>query len=331
MAHTYETFIKRKFHAKSLQTIQMAREIIDEYAAQNFTLTLRQLYYQFVARGLRENSDASYKSLGKIIARGREAGLLPWDGIEDRNRDTTIWRIDEDESSALHGIETRFAMDFWTPQDAYIEVWVEKDALTSVIERPCGALRVPYMACKGFLSASEAWRAGKRFQRALAQGKQAVLIHLGDHDPSGIDMTRDNDERLEMFARSNGVDVRRIALNRDQIDQYDPPPNPTKKTDSRSKKYLEEHGKTSWELDALSPQVIYDLITDTVNEYIDEDIWSKVAAKEERGRRLLSALTDEWDGYVRELVDAIHYEDLGEELLNALEKIRTEDLTDDQS
>lgn len=322
MAHIYEHFRNYKPEVATRTVIQQARDIIDEYSEQGFTLTLRQLYYQFVARGLRENSDKSYDALGRIIARAREAGMLPWDGIEDRNRDTTIWRIEEDESMALDGVEARFAMDFWSPQDTYVELWVEKDALVAVVERPCDEYRVPFLACKGYLSSSEAWRAGRRFRSALRQGKKAVLIHLGDHDPSGIDMTRDNSDRIDMFARSEGVEVRRIALNRDQIDLYKPPPNPTKMTDKRAKKYIAEHGKTSWELDALPPQVIHDLITNEVNKYIDPDIWARTREREEKGRELLAALTDEWDGELRDVVHALHVEGLNTEISDALFEIR---------
>ena len=116
------------------------------------------------------------------------------------------------------------------------------------------------MACKGYLSASEAWRAGLRFQRAIDRGKRPVLLHLGDHDPSGIDMTRDNGDRLGEFVLQ-GVEVRRIALNMDQVQEHNPPPNPAKEDDSRFRGYRELYGEESWELDALRQNTIGDIIT----------------------------------------------------------------------
>jgi len=172
---------------------------------------------------------------------------------------------------------------------------VEKDALTSVIERPCGRYRVPYMPCKGYLSASEAWRAGRRFMRKANAGRRCVLIHLGDHDPSGIDMTRDNGDRLELFGESSRVEVRRIALNMSQVEQYDPPPNPAKVTDSRAADYIARYGATSWELDALEPRVLDALISDELLGLIDGDRWEETRREEAERREVLAALYDRFE------------------------------------
>lgn len=280
---------------KRLELIETANGIIGEYSSGGYTLTLRQLYYQFVARGLIENSERSYKNLGNCIADGRMAGMIDWLAIEDRGRGVHPWLIEEDEQTVLSGIEYGLSLDYWERQNAYVEVWVEKEALVSVIERPCANLRVPYMACKGYLSASEAWRAGQRFMRAERQGRRLVLIHLGDHDPSGIDMTRDNGERVELFSRESGVEVRRIALNMDQVDAYSPPPNPAKLTDSRAEDYVARFGYTSWELDALEPRVLDKLINDEIRTLIDDDVWSETEAEEEERRTILAQLHDRFD------------------------------------
>lgn len=280
---------------KRLELIETANGIIGEYSAGGYTLTLRQLYYQFVARGLIENSERSYKNLGNAIADGRMAGMIDWLAIEDRGRGVHPWLIEEDEREVLNGLEHGFALDYWKRQNAYVEVWVEKEALVSVIERPCGNLRVPYMACKGYLSASEAWRAGRRFMRAEREGRRLVLIHLGDHDPSGIDMTRDNGERVELFSRESGVEVRRIALNMDQVDKYSPPPNPAKLSDSRAEDYVARFGYTSWELDALEPRVLDRLISDEIKTLIDQDVWDTTREEEEERRTILAQLHDRFD------------------------------------
>jgi hypothetical protein len=222
-----------------LALIDRANDIIATYRSQGYTLTLRQLYYQFVSRDLIPNTERSYKNLGSAISDGRDAGLIDWEAIEDRGRGVKAWLIDEDEKSVLDMIEYRFAMDFWQRQNCYVEVWVEKDALSSVIERACRKRSVPYMACKGYLSASEAWRAGQRFEDAADMGaERLVMIHLGDHDPSGIDMTRDNADRLQLYSRGADIEVRRIALNMDQVRRYNPPENPAKVTDTRAADYI---------------------------------------------------------------------------------------------
>lgn len=299
---TYETFIEKNFRSDSLAVIHKANEIIADYQAQGYTLTLRQLYYQFVSQDLIPNSDREYKKLGNIVTDGRLAGLISWDGIEDRGRSMTGWLIEEDIDNILADLPRNFAVDMWGNQERYIEVWVEKDALSSVVRRACQPLRVGYMACKGYLSASEAYRAGKRMEEARDRGQEPLVIHLGDHDPSGIDMTRDNTSRLELLSYGH-VEVQRIALNRDQIDQYKPPPNPAKITDSRAADYIAEHGPTSWELDALEPGVLVDLITREIKHHIDWDYWNESLARERHSRDLLRGVRKHWNE-IEELLES---------------------------
>ncbi|EPA8366995.1 hypothetical protein ACQ676_002505 [Vibrio fluvialis] len=281
---------------KSEQIVGIAQSIISDYQDEGYTLTLRQLYYQFVARDIIENSERSYKNLGSVITKARMAGMLDWEAIEDRNREHQSFWFEEDESKIIEDLPRFIRYDQWERQPFYIEVWVEKEALGNVVSRACNPYLVPHMSCKGYLSASEAWRAGKRFEQKLYEGKQCVLIHLGDHDPSGIDMTRDNKDRLGLFTgMPSEIEVVRLALNRDQIDEYAPPPNPAKITDSRAKEYIKRFGNTSWELDALEPQVMANMIQSQIASYIDEDMWTEVRNQEQRTERLLSKLHLKWD------------------------------------
>lgn len=291
---SYEFFQSYNFREAALDTIRQADDIIQDYERQGYTLTLRQLYYQFVSKDLIENSDKSYKRLGDIVAKARLAGMLPWDGIEDRGREMKDWLVEEDIDEILRDLPYSYAADFWADQPYYVEVWVEKDALGSVVKRACSPFRVGYMACKGYLSVSEAYRAGKRMEAARERGKQPLVIHLGDHDPSGIDMTRDNRDRLELLS-GDWVEVRRIALNRDQIDQYSPPPNPAKITDSRAADYIARHGNTSWELDALEPSVIVDLIGSTIRPLIVPEFWQEAEDRETENQALLRRVRERWD------------------------------------
>ncbi len=267
-----------------LQVVHQANEIIDELQQEGYTLTLRQLYYQFIGRGLfTENTERQYKRLGRIVTDAREGGFMDWDAIEDRGRSCYFNNYNDDPLKLLKRIEYGLGRDPWQDQEVYLECWIEKQSLEPVLARPCQKRRAPYMACKGYLSASEAYRAGLRFQRAIAKGKRPILIHLGDHDPSGMDMTRDNGERLEMFARY-GVEVVRVALNMDQVKQFNPPPMPSKTQDSREKSYRALHGGSSWELDALQPRVITQLILDAIDQHIDAKVWEESMEAERKMR-----------------------------------------------
>ena len=264
-----EQFITKGFKDSTLTIIDAANVIIAEYQAQGFSLTLRQLYYQFVARALLPNTQQSYDRLGSIINNARLAGLMDWYAIEDRTRERKRNSHWDNPRGVIESARDSYGIDMWSNQPERVEVWIEKEALVGVIEDTCRALDVPFFACRGFVSQSEQWRAGKEFRDPK---QHIVILHLGDHDPSGIDMTRDNFERLRMFSDDN-VTVERIALNMDQIRKYNPPPNPAKVTDSRYKAYLRDYGPDSWELDALEPKVMTNLITEKVANHRDDTLY----------------------------------------------------------
>lgn len=291
----------KTFSADHRALIDQAVQICDEYADQGFKLTLRQLYYQFVARAIIPNNMQSYKRLGGVINDARLAGELDWDAIEDRTRNLETLPHWESPKEILEATARQFRFDRWENQPTRVEVWIEKEALVGVIEPICNQLRVPYFACRGYTSQSEAWGAGQRFQDYVRAGQDVVVLHLGDHDPSGIDMTRDNDERLAMFVDldqsldgNQTVRVRRLALNFDQVQKYKPPPNPAKLTDSRADSYIEKHGRSSWELDALEPKVIARLIQTNVEMYVDSDAWEESVAKEKAAREKIAKMAKNW-------------------------------------
>lgn len=289
-----ETFIEKRFSIASLATINTANTILQEYRAQGLVLTLRQLYYQFVARGLLPNKQTEYKRLGSIISDARLAGKIDWAMMEDRTRH--LRKLSEWDSPAeiVEAISRQYREDLWADQKWRPEVWIEKDALVGVIERPCNELRVPYFACRGYSSQSAQYEAGRRFRTYRSYGQTPIVFHFGDHDPSGIDMTRDNDDRLKMFTRF-GVEVKRLALTMAQVEQYDLPPNPAKEIDSRCADYVANYGNVSWELDALEPTVIGTLIREAVGELIDPDKWADALAVETENRDTLKAVSDRWE------------------------------------
>ena len=282
--------------AETLEVVRDAVKIIEDYQYQGYELTLRQLYYRLVGYGKIPNTERSYKRLGNIVTKARMAGLISWEAIEDRNREVNTFWFEEDITVPVRNMPYFIRFDKWARQDYYLEVWVEKEALGNVIQRACEGLHVNSLSCKGYLSASEAWRAGERMRQKVDEGKIPKIIHLGDHDPSGLDMTRDNQDRIDTFTYNVGIQVERIALNIDQIHEHRPPPNPAKQTDSRFKDYRREHGNESWELDALEPSIIEGLIKDTIEPHIDWDKWHSTDEEEHEIKRKLTQVYDQWDG-----------------------------------
>ena len=299
-----QSFIAKKYKADTLAIIAKANEIVAEMAASGYTLTVRQLYYQFVARGLLANKQENYKRLAGIIDDARKSGDIDWDAIEDRTRVLRGYGhgyplyFDPGEF-ITDNARNYYHEDLWANQGEYVEVWVEKDALLGVIERPANLYRVPYFACRGYPSSSALYAAGQRFGEKLAEGKVCRIFYLGDHDPSGIDMTRNNGELVNMFSEAMDVHgrpihIERLALNMDQVRRYNPPPNPAKETDSRSGGYIAEHGGASWELDALEPAVIDSLIRDAILSSLDEDQFATDKAAEEANRAKLIRVARQW-------------------------------------
>lgn len=288
---TYIRYRDIKFTAETLEVIHAACRIIKEYETAGYALTLRQLYYQFVARDLLANKQSNYDRLGGIVSDGRLAGLISWTAIEDRARNLQGLTTFDGPAHCVRSAAAGYRIDMWANQDFRPEVWIEKDALTGVISGICNKLRVDFFACKGYNSQSEQWRAGRRFADYYRKGQRPIVFHLGDHDPSGIDMTRDNQERLSMFAGTQ-VMVQRLALNMSQIEELRPPPNPVKMTDSRQFKYVEQFGYECWELDALSPDRVEALIEDAVLRIRNHEAWDEALRLEAEDRRVVEETAD---------------------------------------
>jgi hypothetical protein len=286
-------YVPKRFNKKSQLRIAQANDIIAEFVAKGFQLTLRQLYYQFVARDLIPNNMKSYKALGGLINDARLAGEIDWESIEDRTRNVRSRSHWEDPADVIASAAYGYGIDLWEGQPRRVEVWIEKDALIGVIERVCTKFDVPHFSCRGYTSQSELWRAAQRHMNYLVP---VSVVHLGDHDPSGIDMTRDIQDRLRMFGADSTIE--RIALNIDQVRQHKLPPNPAKATDSRFEQYRELHGEKCWELDALDPTNIEKMIESAIKSHLNPAKFKARQQEQEQDRDLLKRCSARWERVV---------------------------------
>lgn len=285
-------YIDYRPHKRSREIIEIANDIISDYAADGMRLTLRQLYYQFVARDYIPNKQKEYDNLGVLISKARIGGLVDWDAIEDRTRNLKAHQRWIDPGHIIGAARSSFKIDHWHGQENRVEVWIEKEALVGVIADICADLDVDYFACRGYVSQSEMWTAAMRMQEYADEGQHTTILHLGDHDPSGMDMTRDIADRQKLFGGC--MDIQRIALNMKQIRKYSPPPNPAKLTDSRCDAYINEYGSDSWELDALEPRVLKALIEQHVSKRRDDDIYKKTLKREKKYTNVLINVERNW-------------------------------------
>jgi len=286
-------YVAKKLNRSSMRIVNRADEIIMEYHKQGFDLTLRQLYYQFVARGYIANKDSEYKRLGSIVSDARLAGLIDWEAIVDRTRNLRQNSHWDDPADIIKSAADSFAVDKWSDQPYRPEVWIEKDALVGILEAACEPLDVPYFSCRGYTSISEMWAAAQRLLEYQVLKQKPVIFHLGDHDPSGIDMSRDIEDRLETFGVM--VEFRRIALNLDQVKQYRPPPNPAKATDARFSNYESQYGSECWELDALDPVTLTRLIEDRIKGIRKERKWKRRVREETEGKKKIATVARRWE------------------------------------
>lgn len=199
-------------------------------------------------------------------------------------------------SGTVYNLEVAEDHTYCVPVSVH-NCWVEKDALVGVLEVACEPWHCPYFSCRGYTSDSEIWAAAQRLAGYGKKGQTPIVFHLGDHDPSGVDMTRDIFDRVKLFASgyAHDIEVRRLALTMAQVEEYHPPPNPAKTTDARYKKYEQLHGDESWELDALEPATITALIAEHMTGLVDATAWAATEARQAEGRRLLTAIADDWD------------------------------------
>ena len=303
-------YAERKFRLEARELIATMNDIVEEYVGQGYRLTVRQLYYQLVARGYIENTERSYQRICSTVNDAKLAGLMDWDAIEDRTRAfirRTRW---ENGSAIMSAAASGFHMDMWSNQAIRVFVIVEKEALAGVLEGVCNELDILLLAARGYPSGTVLrefalsdllpaigytrhgepvkgflpGRGGKAFRQTFC------ILHFGDHDPSGIDMSRDLGDRLALFCGFGDTKLgttklfKRVALNMDQVEEQSPPENPAKVTDSLFADYSRKYGDKSWELDALKPDYLASLVRTHATRLIDQEKWEQRQAEVEEVR-----------------------------------------------
>jgi hypothetical protein len=292
-----------KLSSSNKQRLQVINTIIEEYQNQGYVLTLRQLYYQLVSRDIIPNKQQEYSKLSTLLKEGRMAGIVDWDAIEDRLRKPSKPAAFDGPKDILTAAIQQFALPRQEGQRVYLEVIVEKDALSGVLKRVTEKYHIPILVNRGYSSASAMFDCYQRFKKAYDLNQTIKILYLGDFDPSGLDMIRDIKDRILEFymgeyrysdaedaAEAFDFSIEPIALTREQIDEYDPPPNPAKITDPRADGFIAKHGSTSWEVDALPPDVLNNLLNKAILENIDEKMFNKILQKEKSDIKKLRSL-----------------------------------------
>ncbi len=279
------TYTEVKFHKKNMEKLKLVWKILDEF--EGYNLTVRQVFYQFVQRNIVPNNQNEYGKISRLLKKARMGGLVDWDRIEDRQRIPYIPYSVRNLEHALSETHEQYRIDRQNGQEKYIELWTEKDALSGVLKPMTAHYHIHLVVCRGFHSCTAMHDAYHR----MAEHENPYILYLGDHDPSGLFMDEDIKKRLVEF----GIQpkIKRIGITKKQIEEYRLPSNPLKEKDPRKDRYIRETGaETSWEVDALKPPVLHQLIQENVESLIDVGLFKEQIEKEKQDKDKLKGYID---------------------------------------
>jgi len=265
------TFKYTQFKLEKLNKVEEILYELEEYKP----LTLRQIYYQMVGKGFIPNNKSQYNMLSELLKWARIDCRISWNDIEDRSRFYNSPETDRSLDSFVKAWDdsylSGFKLDYLASQQNYIELWYEKDAITSVIRKIASKYRLPTVAATGYNSITFQHDFTERINNK--PDKQPVILFASDFDPSGLDMFESIQKTIndEMGFNHRGIIFRRVALSRKQIDEFHLPKSidAIKPKDSRAPKFIKEYGNIAVEIDALKPSDLQRIIEDAVLEYID--------------------------------------------------------------
>jgi len=286
---------RRKFSWTPLQVDKLNKviAILNELKAYR-PLTLRQVYYQLVGKGYIENKVSEYGMLSRLLKQARLDGYIPWEWIEDRVRayhDLTGWGgADSFIKASLEQFLRGYSRDLLQSQEVYLEIWIEKDALSSIFTRVARPYTIPVVVCRGFSSVSFLNDYKKRLE--YCQGQRPILLYFGDFDPSGVEMLKAMEITLQEELEVEGIEFKRVALLREHIAEHHLPHSPEalKKTDSRAFKHIAEYGELAVELDALRPDILEAKIREAIEGEIDLELYASELETQEQEQDKLARL-----------------------------------------
>jgi hypothetical protein len=278
-----------KLHLSRLNDVLIILEELEEFKP----LTLRQVFYQLVGKGLIENSKSSYITLGQLIKFARINEYISWSDIEDRTRayyDLAGWNdVDAFIKASLEQFLIGYDRDLMQTQKVYIEIWIEKNALSSIFTKVAKQYTIRVVVT-AFGSTSFLNDYKERLEYHKHQ--RPIVLYFGDFDPSGLNMLPTMQETLEMEMKVTGVQYKHIALEKEDIILYKLPhkAEAIKKKDTRTKEHVAKHGMLAVELDALTPNILEQKIRKAIDTEIDIDAYSAEIDKQEKEYNIIGRL-----------------------------------------
>jgi hypothetical protein len=300
----------RKGTPKYEKIVAMVKEITDQY---DMKLTLRQIYYRLVAKEVIPNKISQYKDLSAILVEARKNGDIDSDIFEDKTRTSKVKNTYLNSKKSvmewyfgwMQDNMKYYSVDRWYKQQSKVFVVLEKQALESVFGQICSKLEITLIVNRGYNSFTQLKELADNMKRANPDLPRYFLM-FGDFDPTGHDIVRNfRDQITELDIAGEYFD---IAINQQQIDQYNLPPQPVKTTDSRAKKFIEDYGSGVVELDALEPHILQDLVETNVNQYFDQNIYEEAMDIQADYRAYLGKVAEKLGDRLPEILEEIENE-----------------------
>ncbi len=279
--------VGRTRRRRTAREIAGIRTAILEVLSEQQPATCRGLFYALVARVAISKSENQYRStVIRLATEMRKTGRLPYPWLADNTRwmrKPASWSSMQD---ALDATSRFYRRALWLEQDAYVEVWLEKDALAGVVYSVTETWDVPLMITRGYASLSFLHSAATVIEEV---GKPVFLYYLGDHDPSGVDISRTVEAELRRMAPSAELTFTRLAVDPDQIRSMNLPTRPTKGGDTRAARFSDE----SVEVDAIPAPILRQLVEDAITRHVDPDRLGALLAVEQAEQESLAAISRE--------------------------------------
>jgi hypothetical protein len=276
--------IKRRRSTKA-QVGQRRDDLLDIVAGMK-PMTVRQVFYQATVRDIVEKSEAGYTKVQTDLVLMRRDGLLPYEWLADNTRWQRRPRTFNGVEEALQDTAKLYRKSLWADAESYVELWLEKDALSGVVLPITSLYDVPLMVARGYASLSFLHSAAEYINEMEVP---TYIYHLGDFDPSGVNAGEKIEQTLREMAPDAEIHFERLAVTPDQIEEWDLPTRPTKTSDTRAKNF----GDISVELDAIAPADLRALVERAINEHLPQDQLKVLQAAEKSERLLIRSLVAE--------------------------------------
>jgi hypothetical protein len=262
----------------TVELLRRVQTVLDEYR-DYLPLALRQVFYRLVGAHGFAKTEAAYARLGEHLNRARRAGLIAFDAIRDDGitlAEPRAWDDAVDLVRACIAEAKRFRLDRQEGQPTRLIIAVEAAGMLPQIQRIADPYGIAVHSSGGFDSLTAKHDLAKR----LGAWPRVELLHIGDHDPSGVHLFSSMAEDVRAIARDLGmhgdIQFSRLAVTPAQIAELGLPTTPPKPTDRRA-----FTGETV-QAEAIPPDVLAGIVRAAITARLDLSAYEDVLDQEER-------------------------------------------------